>query len=67
MVVGWAWAGDDQYNEWGRGWLKNLGYIDFAGSGVVHAVGGVCALWGAKILGPRYGYEKNKRAEKMKA
>lgn len=52
VVVGWAWA----ENDWGIGWLKHLGYIDFAGSGVVHAVGGICALWGAKILGQRWGY-----------
>ena len=47
VIVGWMWA----ENEFGTGWLKHLGYIDFAGSGVVHAVGGTCALWGAKILG----------------
>src|SRR6266576_6996901 len=47
---------------WGGGWLSQLGaaglgkgYIDFAGSGVVHAVGGCCALAGAIILGPRLG------------
>jgi len=47
---------------WGGGWLSQLGaiglgkgYIDFAGSGVVHAVGGWCALAGAMILGPRLG------------
>ncbi len=48
---------------WGGGWLSQLGnsmgwgngYVDFAGSGVVHAVGGVAALTGAKILGARRG------------
>ena len=47
---------------WGGGWLSQLGtiglgkgYIDFAGSGVVHAVGGWCALAGAIVLGPRLG------------
>jgi Amt family ammonium transporter len=47
---------------WGGGWLSQLGsiglgkgYIDFAGSGVVHAVGGWCALAGAMVLGPRLG------------
>ncbi len=40
---------------WGGGWLSQLGFHDFAGSTAVHMVGGVCALIGAKILGPRLG------------
>lgn len=47
---------------WGGGWLSQLsniglgaGYVDFAGGGVVHAVGGWCALAGAIVLGPRIG------------
>ena len=40
---------------WGGGWLADLGFHDFAGSTAVHMVGGVCALVGAKILGPRIG------------
>lgn len=45
---------------WGGGWLSQLGFHDFAGSTAVHMVGGVAALVGAKILGPRIGkYGKN--------
>ena len=45
---------------WGGGWLSQLGFHDFAGSTAVHMVGGICALIGAKILGPRIGkYDKD--------
>lgn len=40
---------------WGGGWLGNLGMWDFAGSTVVHSVGGWAALAGAIMLGPRFG------------
>lgn len=40
---------------WGGGWLAELGMIDFAGSTVVHSVGGLSALAGAVLLGPRLG------------
>src|SRR5574344_1340415 len=40
---------------WGGGWLSAIGFHDFAGSTAVHMVGGVCALLGAQILGPRIG------------
>ena len=45
---------------WGGGWLSSLGFHDFAGSTVVHSIGGWCALMGAWMLGPRIGkYSKN--------
>ncbi len=47
----WAWGG--LLN--GKGWLENLGFIDFAGSTVVHSVGGWAALAGAIVIGPRLG------------
>jgi len=40
---------------WGGGWLAKLGFHDFAGSTVVHSVGGWAALMGAAVLGPRMG------------
>ena len=40
---------------WGGGWLNELGFVDFAGSTLVHSVGGWCALTGAIILGARKG------------
>lgn len=48
---------------WGGGWLSQLGFHDFAGSTVVHSIGGWAALIGAKILGPRIGkYSKDGKA-----
>ena len=40
---------------WGGGWLAELGFFDFAGSGVVHMLGGAAAFTGALIVGPRLG------------
>jgi len=47
----WAWGSLFK----GSGWLENLGFIDFAGSTVVHSVGGWAALAGAIVVGPRAG------------
>jgi Amt family ammonium transporter len=45
---------------WGGGWLSSIGFHDFAGSTVVHSVGGWAAIVGASIIGPRVGkYGKN--------
>jgi len=47
----WAWGSLFK----GNGWLEQLGFIDFAGSTVVHSIGGWAALAGALVLGPRIG------------
>ena len=51
---------------WGGGWLSQLPFgmaaLDFAGSGVVHAIGGFVGLAGAMVLGPRFGrYDRNRK------
>jgi len=54
----WAWGSLFH----GEGWLEKIGFIDFAGSTVVHSVGGWAALAGAIVLGPRIGkYTKDGR------
>lgn len=53
---------------WGGGWLSQMGFHDFAGSCAIHMVGGICALIGAKILGPRIGkFSKDKNGRITKA
>ena len=53
----WAWG--SLFGQ-STGWLENLGFIDFAGSTVVHSVGGWAALAAAIVLGPRIGKFKDK-------
>lgn len=55
----WAWGsaagGLVEGFGGGAGWIEQMGFIDFAGSTVVHAIGGACALAGIIIVGPRQG------------
>ncbi len=51
--------------QWGGGWLSEAGFSDFAGSTVVHSVGGWAALAGAMVLGPRIGKYKDGRTVPM--
>ncbi len=52
---------------WGGGWLSQIGFHDFAGSCAIHMVGGISALIGAKILGPRIGkFNRNEEGKVTK-
>lgn len=52
VIVAWVW---------GTGWLSRRGFHDFAGAGVVHLVAGTSALWGAILVGKRFGRDFHKR------
>mmetsp|Transcript_21406 Transcript_21406/g.33103 ORF Transcript_21406/g.33103 Transcript_21406/m.33103 type:complete len:130 (-) Transcript_21406:838-1227(-) len=54
IVAAWTWGG---------GWLNTLGFYDFAGSAVIHLVGGSAGLVGAIICGPRIGRFNNPEEE----
>ncbi len=53
----WAWGsfGEAFGYGGGQGWLQAMGYVDFAGSSVVHAIGGAASLAGIIVIGPRIG------------
>ncbi|MFI3332428.1 MAG: ammonium transporter [Rikenellaceae bacterium] len=48
--------------SWGGGWLSEMGFNDFAGSAIVHSLGGWLALMGAWVVGPRIGKYRNGKA-----
>jgi Amt family ammonium transporter len=54
LLVGFAYPVTGHW-IWGGGWLSQMGFFDFAGSTVVHTVGGVAGLAGILVLGPRIG------------
>ncbi len=60
ISAGWVW------NIAGKGWLQQLHFVDFAGSAVIHSVGGVAALIGAIIVGPRIGKYTRRRTGEVK-
>ncbi|KAJ4970759.1 hypothetical protein NE237_003858 [Protea cynaroides] len=55
VVAHWVWSSTGWLSASSTGLLFGSGAIDFAGSGVVHLVGGIAGLWGALIEGPRVG------------
>jgi Amt family ammonium transporter len=62
VVVGFLYPVIEHW-VWGGGWLSQIGFIDYAGSGVVHLTGGMFALTAAYIIGPRLGKFGGKKKE----
>jgi len=62
VVVGFLYPVVEHW-VWGGGWLSEMGFIDYAGSGVVHLTGGMLALMAAYIIGPRLGKFGGKKKE----
>ena len=62
----WQWNATDELIAAGKqGWLNKLGFIDFAGSSIVHSVGAWAGLVGAMLLGPRIGKFKDGKPQAM--
>ena len=55
VVAHWVWSNNEYISGADEGWLFSLDFHDFAGSGVVHLLGGVSGLVGCAIVGPRQG------------
>ena len=56
FVSRWGWyEGEGDGNDGDGGWLRELGYRDFGGSGLVHLFSGACAFIASSIIGPRTG------------
>ena len=53
VVQYWCWSVDPESEIPDEGWLRQLGFKDFAGSGVIHLVGGTSGLVGCILVGPR--------------
>ena len=65
LFAAWTWGGGWLSQTW-KSMSLGAGYVDFAGSGVVHAVGGAAALAGALVLGPRLGkFDKDGKPRAM--
>lgn len=62
VIVGFLYPVIEHW-VWGGGWLSEIGFIDYAGSGVVHLTGGMFALMAAFVIGPRIGKFGGKKKE----
>lgn len=57
IVSHWVW--------YDHGWLQRMGYVDYAGSGAIHAFSGACSFVAAAMLGPRIGRFTNGKPNDM--